>query len=97
MGTGRPRTWSGAALTGTRGRLADAASAGGIRRPRLTHLQTAAVLRAAGYSPLGPVALNIMAPDEGNMYLLGKVAIARAEGALPAPAGRAARRARPSS
>jgi acyl-CoA dehydrogenase len=42
----------------------------------LTHLQTAAVFRAAGYSPLGPVALNIMAPDEGNMHLLERVATA---------------------
>ncbi|RZL90173.1 MAG: acyl-CoA dehydrogenase [Variovorax sp.] len=40
----------------------------------LTHLQTAGVFRAAGYSPLGPVALNIMAPDEGNMHLLERVA-----------------------
>jgi len=40
----------------------------------LTHLQTAAVFRAAGHSPLGPVALNIMAPDEGNMHLLERVA-----------------------
>ena len=40
----------------------------------LTHLQTAAVFRAAGYSMLGPVALNIMAPDEGNMHLLERVA-----------------------
>ena len=40
----------------------------------LTHLQTASVFRAAGYSPLGPVALNIMAPDEGNMHLLERVA-----------------------
>ena len=42
----------------------------------LTHVQTAAVFRAAGYSPLGPVALNIMAPDEGNMHLLERVATA---------------------
>lgn len=40
----------------------------------LTHLQTAAAFRAAGYSPLGPVALNVMAPDEGNMHLLERVA-----------------------
>ncbi len=32
------------------------------------------MFRAAGYSPLGPIALNIMAPDEGNMHLLHKVA-----------------------
>ncbi|HEY2661869.1 MAG TPA: acyl-CoA dehydrogenase, partial [Caulobacteraceae bacterium] len=30
--------------------------------------------RASGLSPLGPVAVNVAAPDEGNMYLLGKVA-----------------------
>jgi acyl-CoA dehydrogenase len=40
----------------------------------LTHRDTARVLRAAGLSPLGPVALNVAAPDEGNMFLLGKVA-----------------------
>jgi len=42
----------------------------------LDHRQTAIVFRAAGYSPLGPIALNIMAPDEGNMHLLHKVATA---------------------
>ena len=36
----------------------------------------------------GPIALNIMAPDEGNMYLLDKVGNAGAEGTLPAAAGR---------
>jgi acyl-CoA dehydrogenase len=40
----------------------------------LNHRETALVFRAAGYSPLGPIALNIMAPDEGNMHLLHKVA-----------------------
>jgi len=39
----------------------------------LNHRQTATVFRAAGYSLLGPVAMNIMAPDEGNMYLLDQV------------------------
>lgn len=39
----------------------------------LSHRGTAKVLKAAGLSPLGPVALNVMAPDEGNMFLLGKV------------------------
>jgi acyl-CoA dehydrogenase len=33
-------------------------------------------LKAAGLSPLGPVALNVGAPDEGNMFLLGRVASA---------------------
>jgi acyl-CoA dehydrogenase len=36
--------------------------------------ETAIVLAASGLSPLGPVAVNTMAPDEGNMFLLGKVA-----------------------
>jgi alkylation response protein AidB-like acyl-CoA dehydrogenase len=40
----------------------------------LSHRDTAKVLRAAGVSPLGPVALNVAAPDEGNMFLLGKAA-----------------------
>jgi acyl-CoA dehydrogenase len=34
----------------------------------------AVVFEAAGYSLLGPLALNIAAPDEGNMHLLEKVA-----------------------
>ena len=40
----------------------------------LNQRETAVVLIRSGLSPLGPVALNVMAPDEGNMYLLGKVA-----------------------
>ncbi len=39
----------------------------------LSHAETALVLRKTGLSPLGPVACNVAAPDEGNMYLLGKV------------------------
>jgi acyl-CoA dehydrogenase len=39
----------------------------------LTQVETAHVLRLSGLSPLGPLAVNTMAPDEGNMYLLGKV------------------------
>lgn len=39
----------------------------------LTHAETALVLRKTGLSPLGPLACNTAAPDEGNMYLLGKV------------------------
>jgi alkylation response protein AidB-like acyl-CoA dehydrogenase len=42
----------------------------------LTHRETAEVLRMSGLSPLGPLAVNVMAPDEGNMYLLGKAASA---------------------
>ena len=39
----------------------------------LDQRETAAVLIRSGLSPLGPLACNTMAPDEGNMYLLGKV------------------------
>jgi acyl-CoA dehydrogenase len=40
----------------------------------LSHRDTAIVLRASGLSPLGPLACNTNAPDEGNMFLLGKAA-----------------------
>jgi acyl-CoA dehydrogenase len=39
----------------------------------LTQLETAYVLQKSGLSPLGPLAVNTMAPDEGNMYLIGHV------------------------
>lgn len=39
----------------------------------LAQRETAVVLQKTGLSPLGPIACNTMAPDEGNMYLLGKV------------------------
>ncbi|EZP71219.1 Acyl-CoA dehydrogenase [Sphingomonas paucimobilis] len=39
----------------------------------LTQRETAIVLAKTGLSPLGPLACNTAAPDEGNMYLLGKV------------------------
>jgi acyl-CoA dehydrogenase len=42
----------------------------------LCHREIATVLRASGYSMLGPIAMNCMAPDEGNMHLLEKVATA---------------------
>lgn len=42
----------------------------------LSQLDTAHVLKKSGLSPLGPVACNTAAPDEGNMFLLGKVASA---------------------
>ena len=38
-----------------------------------SHLDTALILQKSGLSPLGPIACHVMAPDEGNMYLLGKV------------------------
>jgi acyl-CoA dehydrogenase len=39
----------------------------------LTQRETAVVLIKSGLSPLGPLACNTMAPDEGNMYLIGHV------------------------
>lgn len=40
----------------------------------LPHVGKAVVFEEAGYSPLGPVALAIAAPDEGNGHLLERVA-----------------------
>ena len=40
----------------------------------LSHIAKAVVFEEAGYSPLGPVAMNIHAPDEGNIHLLEAVA-----------------------
>jgi alkylation response protein AidB-like acyl-CoA dehydrogenase len=40
----------------------------------LNHRAKAIVFEEAGYSILGPVALNIFAPDEGNMHLMEAVA-----------------------
>jgi len=61
--------------------LRDQARDAGVMTPHIlpdgshmTQLETAAVLKRSGLSPLGPVAVNTMAPDEGNMFLLGKVA-----------------------
>ncbi|MFD0846879.1 acyl-CoA dehydrogenase family protein [Sphingosinicella xenopeptidilytica] len=60
--------------------LREKARAAGVMTPHIfadgSHLNqrdTATVLKKSGLSPLGPVAVNTMAPDEGNMYLLGKV------------------------
>jgi acyl-CoA dehydrogenase len=61
--------------------LRDRAQAAGVMTPHivdesehLTQREIALILRMSGLSPLGPVACNTMAPDEGNMHLLGKVA-----------------------
>jgi acyl-CoA dehydrogenase len=40
----------------------------------LSHVAKAIVFEEAGYSPLGPVALNVHAPDEGNIHLMEVVA-----------------------
>ncbi|GGO93985.1 putative acyl-CoA dehydrogenase [Nocardioides phosphati] len=39
-----------------------------------SHLGQAVLFEAAGWSTLGPIALNCAAPDEGNMFLLSKIA-----------------------
>ncbi len=39
----------------------------------LSQRETAVILIRSGLSPLGPLACNTNAPDEGNMYLLGHV------------------------
>ena len=40
----------------------------------LNHVAKAIVFEESGYSLLGPVAMHIFAPDEGNMHLLEAVA-----------------------
>ncbi|MGH7094464.1 MAG: acyl-CoA dehydrogenase family protein [Stellaceae bacterium] len=40
----------------------------------LDHRGKAVVFEAAGYSPLGPIAMNCFAPDEANMHLLEQAA-----------------------
>jgi len=44
----------------------------GGREP--SHIEQAVLFEAAGWSTLGPIALNCAAPDEGNMFLLSKIA-----------------------
>lgn len=60
--------------------MKDKARAAGVLSPHIrpdgSHLsqrETAVVLIKSGLSPLGPLACNTNAPDEGNMYLLGHV------------------------
>ena len=61
--------------------MREKARAAGVMTPHiladgghLTQTETAFVLQKTGLSPLGPLACHTGAPDEGNMYLLGKVA-----------------------
>jgi acyl-CoA dehydrogenase len=72
--------------------LREKARAAGLLTPHiledgshLSHAGTAKVLRAAGLSPLGPLAVNVMAPDEGNMFLLGRVGTAEQKARFLAP------------
>jgi acyl-CoA dehydrogenase len=66
-----------------RARLQVAAGQAGVFAPQvaeelgghgLDHRGAAVVLEAAGYSLLGPQALNCAAPDEGNMHMLAQIA-----------------------
>src|SRR5579872_4187146 len=68
------------------------ARAAGVLTPHIladgSHLsqrETALVLRKSGLSSLGPIACNTMAPDEGNMFLLGKVATPEQKARFLAP------------
>ena len=72
--------------------LRDKARKAGVLTPHilsdgshLTQRETAKALIKSGLSPLGPLACNTMAPDEGNMYLLGKVATADQKARFLAP------------
>ena len=40
----------------------------------LSHVEKALIFEEAGYSSLGPTAMNIHAPDEGNIHLLEEIA-----------------------
>jgi acyl-CoA dehydrogenase len=60
--------------------LRDKARQAGVLTPHIlpdgSHLSQrdmALVLKRSALSPLGPLACNTIAPDEGNMYLLGKI------------------------
>ena len=59
--------------------MRDRAIKAGVMTPHIrndgghySQVETAYILKKSGLSPLGPVACNTMAPDEGNMFLLGK-------------------------
>lgn len=60
--------------------MRELARAAGVLTPHIlpdgshrTQRETAAILIRTGLSPLGPLACNTNAPDEGNMYLIGHV------------------------
>ncbi|MDE2597204.1 MAG: acyl-CoA dehydrogenase [Sphingomonadales bacterium] len=60
--------------------LREKARAAGVLTPHVkpdgshrTQRETAAILIRSGLSPLGPLACNTNAPDEGNMYLINHV------------------------
>jgi acyl-CoA dehydrogenase len=77
-----PRLTQHGPTDGLRDELVALARAEGLLTPQapvelggmgFDHATQAAVFEAAGWSTLGPVAMNCAAPDEGNMYILGKI------------------------
>lgn len=78
-----PRQTSHGVEEALRAELVARAKAAGLLTPHastalggmgLSHRAKAIVFEEAGYSRLGPLALNIQAPDEGNIHLLEEVA-----------------------
>lgn len=72
--------------------LRDKARTSGVFTPHiaedgnhLTQRETAMVLKASGLSLLGPLSVNTMAPDEGNMFLLSKIATVEQKARFLAP------------
>ncbi|RQW39822.1 acyl-CoA dehydrogenase family protein [Novosphingobium sp. LASN5T] len=72
--------------------LREKARAAGVLTPHIrpdgSHFnqrETAVILIASGLSPLGMLACNTQAPDEGNMYLLGHVGSADLKARFLAP------------
>jgi acyl-CoA dehydrogenase len=75
-----PRRDSHGPLDGLVYELREKAREAGVLTPHilpsgehLTQRETATVLKKSGLSLLGPAACNTAAPDEGNMFLIGKV------------------------
>ena len=78
-----PRLTQHGPTDGLRDELVALARAEGLLTPQapvelggmgFDHATQAVVFEAAGWSTLGPIAMNCAAPDEGNMYLLGRIA-----------------------
>ncbi|MCS7567068.1 acyl-CoA dehydrogenase family protein [Pseudomonas aeruginosa] len=78
-----PRQTSHGPSGGLRQELVEKARARGLLTPHasremgglgLSHVEKAVIFEEAAYSPLGPTAMNIHAPDEGNIHLMEVVA-----------------------
>ena len=78
-----PRQTSHGPSEELRRELVERARAAGLLTPHasrvmgglgLTHVEKAIVFEESGYSTLGPTAMNIHAPDEGNIHLMEAVA-----------------------